>query len=130
MSLSKETALRAYAKMMNNLDASHIEPFLADDFVYVSQAVFESISSKPDFLEYIYPKLETIRRADAPVFAEMGRIGAYGEIQTCVITAQYDRSNLVAVVLASVDGEHLTQLTVCTVAPPPEQAERSGDYPT
>ena len=130
MSLSKETALRAYAKMMNKLDASHLEPFLADDFVYVSQAVFESITSKADFLAYIHPKLETIRQANALVYAEMGRIDAYGEIQTCVVTAQYDRSNLVAVVLASVDEDHLTKLCICTVAPPPEQAERSGDYPT
>jgi len=130
MSLSKETALRAYAKMMNNLDASHIEPFLAEDFIYESQAVFQALRSKTEFMEYITKKLDTIRRADARVYAEMGKIAAYGEIQPCVVTAQYDPDNLVAVVLATVEGEQLKRLDICTVAPPPEEAERSGDRPS
>ena len=32
MSLTQEQALRAYATMMNTLDASHLVPLLADSF--------------------------------------------------------------------------------------------------
>ena len=38
--LSAEAALRAYARMMNTLDPSHLESFLAEDFHYASQWVF------------------------------------------------------------------------------------------
>ena len=43
MSLTAEQALRAYATMMNTLDASQLEPLLADDFHYASQWVFDEI---------------------------------------------------------------------------------------
>ena len=34
--LDIETALRAYASMMNTLDSSKLEPLLSDDFHYAS----------------------------------------------------------------------------------------------
>lgn len=37
MSLTEEGGLRAYATMMNTLDASCLESLLADDFHYASQ---------------------------------------------------------------------------------------------
>lgn len=70
--LSKEDALRAYAWMMNTLDASCLEPLLAEDFHYASQWVFSEITSKADYLVYIMPKLEAIRSSGAEVLAEMG----------------------------------------------------------
>ena len=63
MSLTQEQALQAYATMMNTLDASHLEPLLADDFNYASQWVFAEIESKTAYLNYITPKLETIRKS-------------------------------------------------------------------
>lgn len=54
--LTKEDALKAYASMMNTLDASHIEPLLAYDFHYASQWVFAEIKSKQEYLDYIRPK--------------------------------------------------------------------------
>ena len=53
MTLTREDALRAYARMLNTLDESHIEPLLADDFHYSSQKVFSEITSKAEFLDYI-----------------------------------------------------------------------------
>lgn len=49
--LTEERALRAYASMMNNLDASHLETLLADDFHYASQWGFAEIESKASYME-------------------------------------------------------------------------------
>lgn len=128
MQLTEEEALRAYARMMNTLNADCLEPLLADDFTYESQHVFQPLESKQAFLDYIRPKLITIQQANATVFAEMGTVAAYGKIQSCVILAQNDRANLVGLVLAKVDGGLLKRIDLCIV-PPPQAAERSGEYP-
>ena len=129
MPLTEEAALRAYAKMMNTLNAECLEPLLADDFTYESQHVFQPLESKQAFLHYIRPKLTTIKQAKATVFAEMGTVAAYGKNQSCVILAQNDRANLVGLVLAKVDGERLKRIDLCIV-PPPQAAKRSAEYPT
>lgn len=129
MPLTEEVALRAYARMMNTLDADCLAPLLDDEFVYESQRVFQALESKQAFLDYIRSKLETIQRAKANVFAEMGTVVAYrGKEQPCVIVAQHDKANLVGIVLAEVDGNKLKRLDLCIV-PPPQEAERSGEYP-
>lgn len=127
--LTEGVALRAYAKMINTLSAEPLESILADDFTYESQTVFQALESRHAFLEYIIPKLETIRRSNAKVFAEMGTVLAYGKSQPCVILAQNDKANLVALVLAKTHGGKLSRLDLC-IAPPPQAAERSGEYPT
>lgn len=128
MPLTEQDALRAYAKMMNTLNVEHLEHLLSDDFNYESQQVFQPLDSKRAFLDYIRPKLKTIQQAKATVFAEMGTVSAYGRNQPCVILAQNDKANLVALVLAKTDGEFLKRLDLCII-PPPQSAERSGDYP-
>jgi hypothetical protein len=120
--------LRAYAAMMNTLDATRIESILADDFIYESQAVFQPLESKQAFLEYIKPKLETVRRSNATVYAEIGRVSAYGRDQECVVLAQNTPDNLVALVLAKSEGSKLKRLDLCIV-PPPHTAQRTGEYP-
>ena len=129
MPLTEEVALRTYAKMMNTLNAECLEPLLADDFMYESQQVFQPLESKQAFLDYIRPKLQTIRQAKATVFAEMGTVVAYGGNQSCVILAQNDKTNLVGLVLAKTDGQLLKRIDLCIV-PPPQAAKRSGEYPT
>jgi hypothetical protein len=129
MPLTEEAALRAYARMMNTLNADCLEPLLADDFTYESQYVFQPLNSKQAFLDYIRPKLITIQQSNATVFAEMGTVAAYGKNQSCVMLAQHDKTNLVGLVLAEVDGERLKRIDLCIV-PPPQAAKRSGEYPT
>ena len=127
MSLTAEQALRAYAAMMNTLDASRLEPLLADDFHYASQWVFAEIESKVAYLDYIVPKLEAIRRSGVAVWAEMG--GLDREFAgPCVVMAQGDKENLVAVVLARIENEKIKRLDLCR-APSPHLARRTGDYP-
>ena len=120
--------LRAYAAMMNTLDADRLEPFLAEDFVYESQMVFEPLTTKQAFMEYIRPKLQTVKRSNATVYAELGSVAAYGRQQPCVVLAQNSRDNLVGLVLAKSDGRLLKRLDLCIV-PPPNSAERTGEYP-
>lgn len=128
MELTQAEALRAYAKMMNTLDVSALEPLLADNFTYESQAVFTPLDSKQSFLDYIRPKLVTIKNSGATVFAEMGMVAAYGQRQPCVVLAQNSRDNLVGLVLARIAGGKLSRLDLCIV-PQPQSAERSGEYP-
>ena len=129
MELTEYDALRAYARMMNTLSVEPLEPLLADDFTYESQYVFSALESKQEFLDYIRPKLQTIREADAPVFAEMGTVLAYGKRQPCVVLAQDSKDSLVGLVLAKVSDGKLSRLDLCIV-PSPQSAQRSGEYPT
>jgi hypothetical protein len=128
MELTQSEALRAYAKMMNTLNVTPLESLLADDFTYESQTVFSALESKQAFLDYMLPKLQTIKSSGATVFAEMGMVSAYGNHQPCVILAQNSKDNLVGLVLARIAGDKLSHLDLCIV-PPPQSAERSGEYP-
>jgi len=127
MELSQTDALRAYARMMNTLDVKHIEPLLAEDFHYSSQWVFAEIASKQEYLDYIRPKLETIATSGARVYAEMAVHDGWGG-DPCVVMAQGSPSNLVATVLATVDGGQITRFDMGMV-PVSEDATRSGEYP-
>jgi hypothetical protein len=127
MILTAEQALRAYAAMMNTLDASRLEPLLADDFHYASQWVFAEIDSKSEYLNYIIPKLEAIRKSGTVAWAEMGWLDRETP-GPCVVIAQGDRDNLLAVVLAKVEQGMIKRLDLCG-APSPHSARRTGDYP-
>lgn len=127
MNLTEEQALRAYATMMNTLDASQLEPLLADDFHYASQWVFAEIESKTAYLEYIVPKLEAIRKSGATAWAEMGTLNR--ELPgPCVVMAQGNKDNLIAVVLTKVEDGKIKRLDLCGV-PSPHSAKRTGLYP-
>ena len=128
MELTEHEALRAYARMINTLNADHLEPHLAEDFTYESQSVLSALESKQAFLDYIRPKLQSIRDPGWTVFAEMGMVSAYGKHQPCVVLAQKSQDNLVGLVLAKIAGNKLSRLDLCVV-PPPQSAERSGEYP-
>lgn len=127
LTLTHEAALRAYAAMMNTLDASHLGPLLAEDFHYASQWVLAEIESKQAYLDYIVPKLEAVRKSGAAVWAEMGWL-AREMPGPCVVLAQGARDDLVAVVLAKVEGGKIQRLDLCG-APSPHSARRTGDYP-
>ncbi|MEE4254532.1 MAG: hypothetical protein V2I50_10885, partial [Desulfuromusa sp.] len=67
----KLEACRSFARMMNTLDVSHLIPWLADDMTYSSQWVFESIQGKEAYVDYITAKLETVRKSNSQVWAEI-----------------------------------------------------------
>ena len=127
MSLTEEQALRAYATMMNTLDAAPLVALLADDFHYASKWVFAEIESKDAYLKYILPKLDTIRRSGSKPFAEMAWLDD-GLPGPCVVMAQSQKDNLLATVLVKVEGDKIVRLDMCGV-PSPHSARRSGEYP-
>lgn len=127
MNLTEEQALRAYATMMNTLNPSCLESLLAEDFHYASQWVFAEIESKNAYMEYIRPKLDAIRQSGAATWAEMGWLDHEFPGQ-CVVMAQGDKDNLLAVVLAKVEDGKIKRLDLCG-APSPHSARRTGDYP-
>jgi len=129
MELTEAAALRAYAIMANTMSSAVIEPLLAENFVYESQAVSGALTSKQAYLEYINAKLQTIRQHNAPLWAELGGVVAFGGYRPCVILAQYTKDNLISLVFARTAGGQLQRLNLCIV-PDPHTAQRSGEYPT
>ena len=125
--LDIETSLRAYASMMNALDSSKLESLLSDDFHYASQMVLAEIESKQEYLDYINPKLKVVRASGTKVWAEMA-ILTHSFPGPCVVLAQGDKENLVALVLAKVKGDQIERIDMCIV-PTPQSAKRSGEYP-
>ena len=99
--ITEKEALSIYARMMHTLDSSEFESFLAEDFSYSSQKVLTDMNSKDEFIEYIRPKLEVIKKTKSAVYAELGVCPAYGHTD-CLIMAQGDKSNLLGVAYASV----------------------------
>ena len=125
--LTEKEALSIYARMMHTLDSSEFESFLPEDFLYSSQKVLTDMNSKDEFIEYIRPKLETIKKTNSSVYAELGVCPGYGHTD-CLIMAQGDKSNLLGVAYASVNEGKICGLALCIV-PTPDAAERSGIYP-
>ena len=125
---NEREALRAYAKMVNNLSADYLEPLLADDFHYTSQMVFWEITSEQQFLGYIRARLEAIKTSRSRVWAELCELSACFPGRPCVVVAQDDPNRLVGTVLAKIEGRKIKRLDMCIV-PPPEAARRSGQYP-
>ena len=123
---TEKGALSIYSKMMHTLDSSEFESFLSEDFSYSSQKVLTDMNSKDEFIEYIRPKLETIKKTNSSVYAELGVCPAYGHTD-CLIMAQGDKSNLLGVAYASVDKGKISGIALCIV-PTPISAERSGIY--
>ena len=71
------------------------------------------MNSKDEFIGYIRPKLQAIKKSKSPVYAELGICLAYGHTN-CLIIAQGDKSNLLGVAYASVDaGKYIPPFLVC-----------------
>ncbi len=125
--LSPRQAAAAWAKAWNTLDPGHVEALLDDDVRYASQSVLDEIEGKADLLTYLAWKMRTVGRLPgAAVFAELGELPAFGP---CVVMAQGTRNALAAVVLFRIEGGRMTRIDMCTVAPHPSEARRSGVYP-
>lgn len=127
MPISELDALTAYAKCLNQLSLEFLEPLLADDFHFESQRVFSAITSKNEFLIYFKGKLPNLRSSEHTVFAELGKIDAYGH-EDCLILAQGHIDNFVCLAFAKVKGELITHIDLCVI-PRAIDAKRTGIYP-
>lgn len=113
----KLEACRAYARMMNNLDYRAFEPWLADDFHYASQWIFDEISSKAAYEAYIVPKLRSVQRTGSRVWAELAYTRAFSA-GPCVVLAQDRRDNLKATLLLAMQGGKVSRADLCLVPTP------------
>jgi hypothetical protein len=127
MSLTEIDALTAFAKTLNTLNAETLWPLLAEDFEYGSQRMLADVTSKTVFRTYFSLKLAGLRERRHPVFAELGRITAYGH-EHCVILAQGRKDHLVGLVFADVADGFICRIDLCIV-PDAHAARRSGFYP-
>lgn len=125
--ITTEEALRAYARMMHNLSADYLEPLLADDFHYSSAWVEEVLTTKQGYLDYIRPKMESIRRSGDRVWAEMSWLpdsrGSY------LVMAQGDQENVIATVWAEVEGSKIQGIAM-RPATAIDVLGRTAEYPT
>jgi hypothetical protein len=125
--LSKEEALRAYARMMHHFSFDYLEPLLDDDFHYTSAWVVEEITSKQQYLDYMRPKLVVIRRSGDRVWADMSWLpdsrGSY------LVMAQGDQEKIVGTVWAHVEGDKIERIDM-RQADCIDTLGRSGEYPT
>ena len=138
--MSEETGLtvaeaaRLFATAWNRLEATVLEPWLAEDVVYESQHVFAAIESRADFMEYLTGKMGTVSRdPSAKVYAELGETRAYPgcavDEGSCVVMAQGGKDDVAALVLFQVEGGYIARMDMCTVVPDPRSARRTGIYP-
>ena len=128
MKLTEADALRVYARMINTLDASHIESLLDDNFRYSSQWMIGEITSKDDFLDHIKSQLIEIKQSGVKAYAEMAIVSAWGHNE-CIVTAEGDKENLIATVFATVRNGKILRIDVCAT-PNPAETMRSGEYPS
>jgi len=124
---AKLEACRAYARMMNHLDFSHLEPWLDEDVKYTSQWVMDDIHGRDDYAKYIQGKLSAIRRSGKRVWAEIGYTEAFGA-GPCVVLAQGTATDLAATLLVDLSGDKISSMTMCCV-PSPHECRRTGEYP-
>ena len=78
-------------------------------------------------LKHSNPKLEAVRASGTEVWAEMAML-THSFPGPCVVLAQGEKENLVALVLAEVKGDFIERIDMC-IAPSPKSAKRSGEYP-
>ena len=132
--LTKKMAATLLARAWNNLDVSILEPYIAEDIICWSQQVLTDMTGKKAVIEYLTDKMETIRNSsNSKVFAELGETKPYPMApdppEPCVILAQGDKNNIDALVLLKTESGKINSIALCSDAPHPSTALRSGEYP-
>ena len=132
--LNKKEAATILAKAWNNLDASLIEPYIAEDIIYWSQQVLTDMTGKKAVMNYLTDRMETIRKSsDDRVFAELGETKPYpmapGPAEPCVILARGHKDNIGELALLRIESNKINSIGICSDAPHPSTAKRSGEYP-
>lgn len=125
--LTEKEAVIAYATMINTSNTDVIAPLLAQDFVYESQNVFNDLVGKDAFLAYFAEKIEAMKTANRPVFADLACLHGWGHY-LCAVLWQGDPLKPQVVAYADVSAGRIRRISLC-VAPFPEKASLSGLWP-
>lgn len=142
MPVTEQHLVAEFARSWNALEPERIIAHLADDAVYESQSVREPLRGREAIATYLRGKMATIREhPEAAVRAELGYVGDQvgqrvsvgfpGQTtgHPCVLVTQGTSSEPEALVLLTVENEQIRRIDLCTVAPHPTNAVRTGIYP-
>jgi|GEM_PF-749986 len=131
-----------YAKAWNTLNPEVIEPYLAEDVAYESQQVLSALVGKEEVFDYLKGKMQTIRKnlLQSDVYAEIGYCGnqegynvqvwSANQGKPCVLMAQGNPDEVLALVLLKTEEGKIKRVDICTIAPHPSTAIRTGEYPS
>ena len=132
--LGQREAAIILAKAWNNLDASLLEPYIAKDIIFWSQQALTDMTGKNAVMAHLNTEMEAIRRSPQErVFAELGETKPYplapDDPEPCVILARGDRNNVRALALLRLECGKINSIGICSDAPHPSTAKRTGEYP-
>ena len=132
--LGQREAAIILAKAWNNLDASLLEPYIAKDVIFWSQQALTDMTGKNAVMAHLNNEMESIRRSPQErIFAELGETKPYplahNDPEPCVVLARGDRNNVRALALLKLECGKINSIGICSDAPHPSTAKRTGEYP-
>ncbi len=132
--LEKKEAAAILARAWNNLDASLLEPYIAQDIIFWSQQALTDMTGKNAVMAHLNTEMETIRKSpEERIFAELGETQPYpmapDSPEPCVVLAHGDKNNVRALALLKLECGRINSIGICSDAPHPSTARRTGEYP-
>ncbi|MGD8493975.1 MAG: hypothetical protein PVI38_16590 [Desulfobacterales bacterium] len=132
--LEQREAAIILARAWNTLNASLLEPYVAKDIIFWSQQALTDMTGKNAVMAHLKAEMETIRRSPQErIFAELGETKPYplapDDPEPCVVLARGDRNNIRALALLKLDCGKINSIGICSDAPHPSTAKRTGEYP-
>ncbi len=132
--LNHKEAVTIMARAWNNLDASLLEPYISEDIIFWSQQALTDMAGKKAVMAYLNAEMEAIRKLpDERVYAELGETKplpmAPADPEPCVVLAHGDKDNIKALALLKLECGKINSIGICSDAPHPSTAIRSGKYP-
>lgn len=84
-----------YAAAWQNLDADSLSDILDKDFHYVNDSIFDEMSSREEYLDYLRGKFSVLRRTQSIQRVQLGRNGESGGWAVLIKQIQNDGSPIV-----------------------------------
>jgi hypothetical protein len=132
--LEQKEAAMILARAWNNLDASLLEPYMAEDIIFWSQQALTDMAGKNAVMAHLNMEMETSRKTpEERVFAELGETRPNSMTpdtpEPCVVLSHGDKNNVRALALLKLECGKINSIGICSDAPPPSTARRTGEYP-
>ncbi|MGD1967368.1 MAG: hypothetical protein PVH74_08115 [Desulfobacterales bacterium] len=132
--LKQKEAATILARAWNNLDASLLEPYMAQDVIFWSQQALTDMTGKNSVMAHLKTEMEMIRNSPKErVYAELGETKPYPLVpdtpEPCVVLAYGNKNNVRALALLRLECGKINSIGICSDAPHPSTASRTGEYP-
>lgn len=132
--LGQKEAASILARAWNNLNASLLEPYIAEDIIFWSQQALTDMTGKNAVMAHLITEMELIRKSPKErVFAELGETKPYPMTpdtpEPCVVLSHGDKNNVRALALLKLECGKINSIGICSDAPHPSTARRTGVYP-